>query len=93
MSPSRISFLSAAIAEHASTIEDFLAEKKLPSPSFEEDALWSLPIPDDAKDVKAARVALIEACSELQDLVTGPKNILNINVRACADESTFFPSC
>jgi hypothetical protein len=39
-----------------------------------------LPIPDDAEEIKAARLAIIEACAELQALVTGPRDFLNVNV-------------
>jgi hypothetical protein len=80
-SPSRIAQLSGLIAEHTATINNFFVENKLPTPSFEADALWSLPIPDDAEDVKAARLAVIEACAELQALVTGPKEFLQVNVK------------
>ncbi|KAF2711448.1 S-adenosyl-L-methionine-dependent methyltransferase [Pleomassaria siparia CBS 279.74] len=80
--PSRISQLSALIAEHTATINNFFIENKLPTPSFEADALWSLPIPDDAEEIKAARLAVIEACAELQALVTGPKEFLHVNYTA-----------
>jgi hypothetical protein len=78
---SRISHLSAIIAEHTATINDFFARQKLPPPSFEANALWALPIPDDAEDVKAARLTVIDACAELQALVTGPKEFLHVNVK------------
>jgi hypothetical protein len=82
----RISQLSTLIAEHTATINNFFVENKLPTPSFEADAIWSLPIPDDAGEIKAARTAVIEACAELQALVTGPKDFLNVNVKQ-------FPPC
>jgi hypothetical protein len=80
-SPSKISQLSALIAEHTAAINNFFVENKLPNPSFEANALWSLPIPDDAEEIKAARLAVIEACAELQALVTGPKEFLRVNVK------------
>jgi hypothetical protein len=76
----RISYLSSLIAERTATINDFFVSHKLPAPSFEANALWSLPIPDDAGDIKTARAAVIEACAELQALLTGPKEFLNVNV-------------
>jgi hypothetical protein len=78
--PSRISQLSALIAEQTANINNFFVDNKLPTPSFEADALSSLPIPDDAEEIKAARLAIIEACAELQALVTGPRDFLNVNV-------------
>jgi hypothetical protein len=78
--PTRISQLSSLIAEYTATIDNFFIEIKLQTPSFEADALASLPIPQDAEAVKAARLALIEACTELRDLVTGPKESLFVNV-------------
>jgi hypothetical protein len=80
-SPSRISQLSTLIAEHTAVTNNFFVENKLPTPSFEADALWSLPIPDDAEEIKAARLAVIEACAELQALMTGPKEFLRVNVK------------
>lgn len=80
-SPSRISRLSALISKHTATIDNFFVENKLPTPSFEADALWSLPIPDNAEEIKAARLAVIEASAELQALVTGPKEFLHVNVK------------
>jgi hypothetical protein len=76
--PSRISQL--LIAEQTANINNFFVDNKLPTPSFEVDALSSLPIPDDAEEIKAARLAIIEACAELQALVTGPRDFLNVNV-------------
>ncbi|KAF2735515.1 S-adenosyl-L-methionine-dependent methyltransferase [Polyplosphaeria fusca] len=72
----RISELSAAIAKHTATIDGYFTSNGLPTPSLEADALWNLPIPDGATDIKQARVAVIEACSELRDLMTGPKELL-----------------
>jgi len=80
-SASRISQLSALIGEHTATINNFFVENKLTTPSFEADALWSLPIPDDAEDIKAARLTVIEACAELEALMTGPKEFLHVNVK------------
>jgi hypothetical protein len=80
-SPSRISQLSELIAENTATINSFFVENNLPTPSFEANALWSLPIPEDATNIKTARLAIISACAELQALVTGPKDYLTVNVR------------
>jgi hypothetical protein len=96
--PNRISQLSALIAEHTANINDFFVKNKLPTPSFEADALWSLPIPDDAEEIKLARLAIIEACAELQALVTGPKDFLHVNVKqfrrySCTEDSPELVHC
>jgi hypothetical protein len=93
--PNRISQLSALIAEHTANINDFFVKNKLPTPSFEADALWSLPIPEE---IKLARLAIIEACAELQALVTGPKDFLHVNVKqfrrySCTEDSPELVHC
>ncbi|KAF1841298.1 S-adenosyl-L-methionine-dependent methyltransferase [Cucurbitaria berberidis CBS 394.84] len=81
-SQKRIVKLSSIIASNTTTLNNFLVENNLPEPSFEADALWALPIPDDNVDVKAARIAIIDSCIELQALVTGPKELLRYDAVA-----------
>lgn len=76
----QISELSAIIARNTAKIDEYFTEKRLPTPSLEEDALWKLPIPEDAKDIVAARLAVIDACSNLKALMTGPKELLSFKV-------------
>ncbi|KAF7532284.1 hypothetical protein G7054_g8114 [Neopestalotiopsis clavispora] len=75
-STNRIVELSSIIARDTAVINDFLIAAKAPTPSLDEGALQSIPIPDDAKDIKAARTAVLEACAELKALLTGPKELL-----------------
>ncbi|KAI1455318.1 S-adenosyl-L-methionine-dependent methyltransferase [Annulohypoxylon moriforme] len=75
-SPNRIVELSSIIAKETARLDSFFTENGLPTPSLEADALWSLPIPESNKDLEASRVAIMEACSELKALVTGPKTLL-----------------
>lgn len=76
----RIIELSTLIAQQTAVIDEFLAENKLPTPSLDTDAPALLPIPDDAVDIKAAREAVVEACSELKDLLKGPRELIRFNV-------------
>lgn len=79
----RIRELSESIAKHTAVIDDYFIQHNLPTPSFDADALWELPIPDDATEIKAARNAVIHACLELEQLLTAPKKLLNFPVSAC----------
>ncbi|KAK8088423.1 hypothetical protein PG997_003384 [Apiospora hydei] len=75
-SMTRIIELSQLIATETAKVDSFLGSRNLPTPSLDEDALQTIPIPDELTDIKAARLAVIEACSELKDLMTGPKELL-----------------
>ncbi len=76
----RIIELSSLIATETARINNFLATNNLPTPSLEADALPSIPIPDGSTEIKAARAAVIKACSELKALLTGPKELLSFKV-------------
>ncbi|KAI1211465.1 S-adenosyl-L-methionine-dependent methyltransferase [Annulohypoxylon truncatum] len=78
-SQSRIVELSSIIAKETAKLDKFFTENGLPTPSLEADALRSLPIPETAKDIEAAREAIMVACSELKALVTGPKALLRVD--------------
>ncbi|KAK8055068.1 O-methyltransferase [Apiospora rasikravindrae] len=75
-STTKIVELSLLIAKETAKVDGFLSRKGLAAPSFDEDAPQSIPIPDESADIKEARLAVIEACSELKDLMTGPKELL-----------------
>ncbi|KAH9889151.1 S-adenosyl-L-methionine-dependent methyltransferase [Xylariomycetidae sp. FL2044] len=81
---SRIIELSAIIAKGTEAIDDFLVRNKLPTPSLDATALPALPLPKDAIDINAARAAVIEATSELNSLLTGPKELLKFKWTAFA---------
>ncbi|KAI1084347.1 S-adenosyl-L-methionine-dependent methyltransferase [Whalleya microplaca] len=74
--PIRIIELSTLIAKETAKLNNFFVQNALPTPSLEADALWSLPIPEDATDLEASRLAVISACSELKALMKGPKALL-----------------
>lgn len=76
----RIIELSSPIAKETAIINNFLVSKGAPPPSLDADALQSVPIPDEATDIKAARLAVTEACSELEALLTGPRELLRFKV-------------
>lgn len=79
-SRSRTQELSDIIAKNTEIVNSYLEENKLPTPSLDADAIWSIPIPDHETETKDARLAVIEACSELQALITGPKELLHFPV-------------
>lgn len=79
-STNRIIELSSIIARETAVVNDYLVLSQIKTPSLDADALHTIPIPDDAKDVKAARTAVIEACAELKALLTGPKELLKFPV-------------
>jgi len=75
--PSRLSELSAIIAQKTAEIEAYLAAKGLPQPSFHPDAPAELgPIAREDQDILKARVDLIDATKELRDLAVGPDDSL-----------------
>jgi hypothetical protein len=74
---SRLSELSAIIAQKTAEIETYLAAKGLPQPSFHPDAPAELgPIAREDEDILKARVALIDATKELRNLAIGPDDSL-----------------
>ncbi|KAI1771117.1 S-adenosyl-L-methionine-dependent methyltransferase [Hypoxylon cercidicola] len=75
-STNKIIELSSLIAKKTAIVNDYLVSNNLPTPSLDADALWSIPIPEDATEVKEARMAVMDACSELKALMTGPKELL-----------------
>ncbi|KAI0880245.1 S-adenosyl-L-methionine-dependent methyltransferase [Annulohypoxylon maeteangense] len=87
-SPNRIVELSSTIARETAKLDSFFTENGLPTPSLEADALWTLPIPESAKDLQMSRVAIMEACTELKALVTGPKTLLRSDWTAYSSVKT-----
>ncbi|PVI00590.1 S-adenosyl-L-methionine-dependent methyltransferase [Periconia macrospinosa] len=79
---SRVHHLSETIARDTGVVERYLKSNDLPTPTLDATSLWSIPIADDAVDVKQARLSVIEACSELQALMTGPKELLHFSYTA-----------
>ncbi|KAH8879499.1 S-adenosyl-L-methionine-dependent methyltransferase [Thozetella sp. PMI_491] len=84
MSSNKIIELSLLIAKETAKVHDYLIANDLSTPSLDAEALPSIPIPNDAPDIQAARAAVIEACSELKSLMIGPKELLRFNWTAYA---------
>ncbi|CAJ2502041.1 Uu.00g048940.m01.CDS01 [Anthostomella pinea] len=81
-SANKIMELSMLIASKTAIVNDFLTSNKSPTPSLDADALQSIPIPDEATEIKAARLSVIEVCSELEALMTGPKELVRFKYTA-----------
>lgn len=79
-STNRIIELASLITSQTTAIDAYLEEQKLPTPSFRIDAADSPSIPREAADIQAARASVISACSELKDLLTGPRDLLRFQV-------------
>ena len=74
MASSRIRDLAAIISSSTVTIHNFLASRDLPFPSFEPDA--TSPLPEELAEVQDA---VLDATSELHDLLMPPINALHTN--------------
>ncbi|KAF2107053.1 S-adenosyl-L-methionine-dependent methyltransferase [Lophiotrema nucula] len=75
----RILSLSNLIATNTGRISAYLEQHGLPTPSLDQNAP-GIPLPDSAPDeIKTLRTELIDACSELKDLITGPKDLMRFN--------------
>jgi hypothetical protein len=70
---SRIAQLSAIISDYTTKIDTFLANNRLPHPSFEANAPASLGLPPDLEE---ARLVVLQATQELNDLLQGPRDII-----------------
>ncbi|KAI0877220.1 O-methyltransferase-domain-containing protein [Hypoxylon argillaceum] len=75
-STARIVQLASLIASYTEAINNYLNDRGFRTPSFSLDALDSPGIPSDAANIQAARASVISACSELKDLLTGPRSLL-----------------
>ncbi|KAL6704153.1 hypothetical protein ACN47E_008713 [Coniothyrium glycines] len=71
--PSRIAELAAAVASHTKQIDEYLAEKGLPQPSFAADGPADLQLPPP---LEQARAVVLQATQELNDLLQGPRELL-----------------
>ena len=76
MPGSTISELAASIASNTALINDFLSSKNLLTPSFDVDAPSTSQIPQDAVEIEAARVAVIDDALKLRDLMLGHRDYL-----------------
>ncbi|MCJ1308143.1 hypothetical protein MMC25_001795 [Agyrium rufum] len=81
MASSRIAELAQIISAKTAKVDKHLKEAGKPYPSFGIDALVDLGIAPDAHEVLAAKDAVLEASTELQDLLRGPRALLTPDVR------------
>jgi hypothetical protein len=72
----RILQLSSLIAQKTALIDAYLEQNGLSTPSFDAGATQLFPIVDGAPLVNAARDEVMEACSELRDLLSGPRELV-----------------
>jgi hypothetical protein len=72
-SQSRIAELAAIVSEQTARIDNFLAEQRLPYPSFEADGPTELNL---SPELEHARVMVLQATQELNDLLQGPRDLL-----------------
>ncbi|KAI3318836.1 putative O-methyltransferase [Xylariaceae sp. AK1471] len=70
---SRIAQLASIVAKNTQQIDDYLAQKGLPYPSFEPDSPVDLGLPPE---IEQLRGAVLEATQELNDLLQGPRDLL-----------------
>ena len=78
-STSRILELSSLISTATQQLHDSLNAQNLPLPSFEEDMTLTLP-----SNLDAVRDTLLDATSELHDLLYGFQNLLSSYGSVCA---------
>ena len=76
MPGSTIAELASSIASNTARINDFLASKSLPTPSFSQDGPSRSMIPQDAPEIEAARVEVIDDTLKLRNLILGPRDYL-----------------
>lgn len=91
MTSSRILQLSKIIGTNTEKIDTYLHERELPQPSFEENGpLKALP-EGSPPELEQARIDVVEASIELQQLLQGPDALLTPTVRTplCSNSSKF----
>jgi hypothetical protein len=73
MASSRILDLANAINKNTSIIHTYLASQNIPFPSFSPGAKYTIP-----EELAAAQDAVLDATSELQDLLLPPMSALHL---------------
>lgn len=76
MATATISELASIIATNTAKVNEYLASKNLPLPSFDVNAPSTSLIPPEAEEIEAARAAVIEATTKLHRLMLGPRDYL-----------------
>jgi len=73
MAPSKVVELVSRIMENATKFEEHYRSQGLPAPSFDADQPLKVQLPGD---VAGVREAILEASTELQELIQGPVGII-----------------
>ena len=76
-SQSRITKLAGVIAKKTAELDSFLLSRNLPFPSFEIDAPLDFRLPEE---LESTRSLVIDASTELKELLLGPTELLLSNV-------------
>lgn len=76
MAISRILELANLISSKTATVDEYLRSNNVTSPTFHVDDPPDLGIPQDAEEIDRARIEVIEASIELQELLQGPASLL-----------------
>ena len=79
MDTENITNLASLIAINTARIQEYLTKESLEGPSFDINAPKKFLIPSEAKDIEAARQAVIDASSKLRSLMLGPTDCLLSN--------------
>ena len=74
---SRITKLAGVIAKKTAELDSFLLSRHLPFPSFDIDAPPDFRLPEE---LESTRNLVIDASTELKELLLGPKELLLSNV-------------
>ncbi|KAI9686629.1 MAG: hypothetical protein M1822_003640 [Bathelium mastoideum] len=74
MSTTRIAELSDLIQTNTAKVDNWLKERRLPTPSFDKDGPVDFGI--DAPEIQQARMIVMESSLELHDLLLGPSMLL-----------------
>jgi hypothetical protein len=85
MATTRIMELAASISKSVAEIQKALSERKIPSPSFNENAPSMLP-----KELADAQNTVLEATAELRDLLQDPLSLLHEHCAVSLSPAEFF---
>lgn len=68
--------LAAELSAHAKIIQDHLEAKNLSGLSLDKDAIIDTPFDPSDLEIQGARAALLKTSKLINDLVTGPKELM-----------------
>ena len=83
---SEIAELTETIASNTTIVNEYLEANKLPQPSFDEDGPVNFQL---SPEVEKARLAALDASTQLSDLLRGPVECLRPTVSSISNASKF----